>query len=68
MTHYPSIARTLAQSGSYDLVCHGHDHTRAITRVGKTLLLNPGEVMGRFGVRSYAIYDPESRNVEITEF
>jgi len=68
MTHYPDIARALAKSGNYDLVCHGHDHIRAKTWMDETLLLNPGEVMGRFGVRSYAVYDPASGDAEIIEF
>ncbi|MHB0856853.1 MAG: metallophosphoesterase [Anaerolineae bacterium] len=67
MTHYPVVARALASSGIYDLVCHGHNHRRNMERVGKTLLLNPGEVMGRFGVRSCAVYDTETGEGEIKE-
>jgi len=26
VNHYPEIARRLAASGAYDLVCYGHDH------------------------------------------
>ncbi|OGO05118.1 MAG: hypothetical protein A2Y73_08015 [Chloroflexi bacterium RBG_13_56_8] len=66
--HYPDVAQAMAQGGIYDLVCHGHDHTRKITRMGNTILLNPGEVMGRFGPRSYAVYDTESGEAEIIEF
>jgi hypothetical protein len=29
------------------------------------LLVNPGEVMGRFGVRSVAVYDTEAHQAEI---
>lgn len=68
LTHYPAVARALAQSGTYDLVCHGHDHVRGITRVGETMLLNPGEVMGRFGVRSYAVYDTQTGDGQLVEF
>jgi putative phosphoesterase len=57
VNHYPQIARAQALSGQYDLVCHGHDHTPNIERVGDALLVNPGEVMGRFGQSTYAIYD-----------
>jgi len=60
VTHYPELAQSLARSGLYDLVCYGHDHRRNVERVGDTLLVNPGEVMGRFGVSSYAVYDTES--------
>lgn len=67
MTHYPHLAQALADGQRYDLVCHGHDHRRARAWVGKTLLLNPGEVMGRFGVSSAAIYDTERGDAEIIE-
>lgn len=43
LNHYPKIARPLAESDRYDLVCYGHDHTAHEEWVGETLLLNPGE-------------------------
>lgn len=67
MTHYPNVARALAASGLYALACHGHNHRRSIARPGKTLLLNPGEVMGRFGVSSYALYDTVADEAQIVE-
>jgi putative phosphoesterase len=67
LTHYPHIGKALASSGLYDLVCYAHNHKRDATWMGKTLLLNPGEVMGRFGVRSLAIYDTERGEAEIVE-
>lgn len=67
LTHYPHLGRALAAGQQYDLVCYGHDHQRTISWTGRTLLLNPGEVMGRFGVRSYAIYDTDAGEAEILE-
>ena len=67
LTHYPHLAKALAAGQQYDLVCHGHNHERSAGWQGRTLLLNPGEVMGRFGVVSYAIYDTESGEAEIIE-
>lgn len=67
VSHYPQIAQALAAGGRYDLVCHGHDHERRATRVTNTLLLNPGEVMGRFGVCSFATYDTANGKAEIVE-
>lgn len=55
--HYPHIAQGLAASGRYDAVFFGHSHERHLSRAGNTLLLNPGEVMGRFGASTYALYD-----------
>ena len=57
VTHYPRIGKALARGGEYDLVCHGHSHKRIIKQVGDTLRVNPGEVMGRFGLSTYALYD-----------
>ncbi len=46
VNHYPEIARPLAASGAYDVVCYGHDHRYAVHRHADTWLLNPGPVMG----------------------
>ena len=65
--HYPEIARPLAASGDFDAVFFGHDHTARSERIGKALLLNPGEVMGRFGKSTFAVYDTENGSDEILE-
>jgi putative phosphoesterase len=58
--HYPEIARRIAQAGVFDLVLYGHDHKRHSEQVGHTLLANPGEVMGRWGAPTFALYDTET--------
>ncbi|MBN1310422.1 MAG: metallophosphoesterase [Anaerolineae bacterium] len=67
VNHYPEIARGLAASGSYDIVCYGHDHTLHEEKIGDTLLVNPGEIMGRFGHSTYVIIDTSNRAVEVFE-
>ena len=67
VTHYPQVGLALAKSGMYDLVCYGHSHEAAITREGASLAVNPGEVMGRFGISTYAVYDTETGEAEIRE-
>jgi putative phosphoesterase len=62
--HYPLIADGLARSGKYGLVCYGHDHTAHESRLGKCLLLNPGELMGLNGRSSLAIVDLPALTVE----
>ncbi len=57
VVHYPEIAEDVAASERYALVCYGHNHKASLKALNNTLLLNPGEVMGRFGVSSIAIYD-----------
>lgn len=68
LTHYPLLGVALAAGERYDLVCHGHNHQCAVSWVGRTLLVNPGEVMGRLGVHSVARYDTESGEAEIIEW
>ena len=65
VNHYPPIARDQALSGRYDLVCYGHDHEAHVEPVGDTLLVNPGEVMGRLGPSSYAVYDTDTGQAEL---
>ena len=67
MVHFPDLARALAASDRYDVVVYGHNHTRAAERVGRTWLINPGEVMGRLGSSTYAIYDTETDEVDLFE-
>jgi predicted phosphodiesterase len=67
VNHFPHIARPLALAGVYDAVFYGHDHTAGKELAGKTLLLNPGEVMGRFGTSTFASYDPGTGLAEIIE-
>jgi uncharacterized protein len=65
VNHFDYLARPLAKSGSYDVVCFGHNHEAEITRAGNCLLVNPGPIMGaKFSsgkwedvAATYAIYD-----------
>ena len=67
VNHYPDIARPLAASGHFDLVCYGHDHIAAHSLVGACHLLNPGELMGLNGRRTIAFFDTETRAVEFVD-
>jgi putative phosphoesterase len=67
VNHYPEIARGLAHSGLYDMVCYGHDHLKNIETIGECLLLNPGEVHGMKGISSIALLDTTTKEVEFIE-
>jgi putative phosphoesterase len=67
VVHYPPLAQDLAASGRHDLVCYGHNHQASIETVGETLLVNPGEVMGRFGHSTYAVYDTKTHSATLHE-
>ncbi|MFO7559741.1 MAG: metallophosphoesterase family protein [Desulfobacterales bacterium] len=56
-THYGEVAEGLAASGDSNLVCYGHSHTFAEKRKGNTLLLNPGEIMGKEGSPGFCLVD-----------
>jgi len=60
MIHYPEPALRIAQSGQFDLVCYGHDHTQYKDEVGRGLLVNPGELMGFFHEPTWGLYDTDS--------
>jgi putative phosphoesterase len=62
-THDPRLARDLAFSGGYDLVCYGHTHVPHEEWVGDCLLLNPGEVQGRLGRSTMAMVTLPQRSV-----
>lgn len=57
LQHYPEIATRLAESGAYGAVFSGHDHQRYVHQIGETLWANPGEIMGRFGVVSFGLWE-----------
>jgi putative phosphoesterase len=75
VNHFDNIARPLALSGEYDLVCYGHNHVFRVTRLGRTLAVNPGPIMGaKFPggewtdvAPTFAVYDTDSGQVEAFE-
>lgn len=67
LNHFPEIAVAMAMSGQFDVVCHGHTHVKREEQFGSTLLINPGELMGRKGACTYAVYDTQKRSVEFFE-
>ena len=68
LNHYPELARGLALSGAYDLVCYGHDHIFSVERVGDCLLLNPGDLLGKDAAPVFALlntFDFSVRRLEV---
>lgn len=62
-THEPGFAEGLAATGKYDLVCFGHTHTAVHKNTSGTILLNPGDVMGKEDDAGFCIVDTETRAV-----
>lgn len=67
MIHYPEPALRIAQSGQFDLVCYGHDHTRHHEIMGPTHFANPGEIMGKDHAPTWGLYDGETHTFEWVE-
>lgn len=67
--HEPRGVMDVAAAGTYDLIVYGHTHQRDLQTIGKTTVVNPGEVCGWLsGIGSLAIYEVESAVVEFHEF
>lgn len=65
LTHFDTIATLLAEGGAFDVVCYGHNHRFAVERRVRTLMINPGEVMGGLsGTASFVLLDTGSMETE----
>ena len=64
MAHDPSFALRVAAFASYDAVFFGHTHIAEQQMQGSTLLANPGDLQGRYGSPSYAIYDTKAHHLK----
>jgi len=68
MVHYPKMAYTLAKSQDFDYVFCGHTHKFEVQEIGKTLVVNPGEILGKEGLPTMVILDLSSKSWEKIEF
>ncbi len=59
------IAEALASSGKWDVILYGHTHEKDNRRIGKTLLVNPGETAGALNEPSVALLDLYSMEARI---
>ena len=66
--HEAGIVEELAGAGIFDAVVHGHSHRPSITMVGRTLVVNPGEVCGYLtGRGTVAVLETDRMEAEILE-
>ena len=63
--HFPEIARELAVLQKYDLVFFGHTHKPWEEKIGKTRLVNPGNLAGIFYKATFAVYDASIGGLEL---
>jgi putative phosphoesterase len=64
-THFPDNGRKLAESGKYNLVFYGHNHKPWEEVIGQTKLANPGTLAGLFARPTFALYDTETKKLEL---
>lgn len=76
IVHYPDIAKSMAESGKYDLVFYGHTHRPWEEKIlvppkpngeggGHCRLVNPGEVAGQRFKPTFALYDTSTDLLEL---
>jgi len=64
----PGDLEEIAGTGIFDLVVHGHTHRPSVARMGRTLLVNPGEACGYLtGLGTVAVLETDSMEAEILE-
>jgi putative phosphoesterase len=62
------LLKALVEAGCFDVVVHGHMHNAESYRMGKTLVVNPGEVCGYLtGKPTIALLDTDKREAKIIE-
>ncbi len=66
-THYPELARGLLVKGCFDVVCCGHNHRYLVESSDGSLLINPGELLGKDAQPTFSVLDSASRKVERVE-
>jgi putative phosphoesterase len=64
--HQPEEARELAESGKYQLVFYGHTHKPDMqTLTNNCQLVNPGTLGGIFQKATFAVFDTQTKNLEL---
>lgn len=65
--HKPEFALGLAATRKYDVVFYGHTHKKEEIKMGRTFLINPGEIYGGMGKATFAIFDTQKETVKFIE-
>jgi hypothetical protein len=63
--HEKSKAVRLVNAGKYLFVFYGHTHRPWPELIGKTYLINPGNLAGMFYPASFALFDTKTRKLEL---
>jgi putative phosphoesterase len=64
-SHFPDIAKKMAQSEKFDFVFYGHTHRPWDEKIGNCHMVNPGELAGQFYKPTFAVYDTSIGKLEL---
>ncbi len=64
-SHFPKIAQKLAKTQKYDIVFFGHLHYPSENKIGKTRLVNPGNLAGLYFKPSFVLFDAKNEKLEL---
>lgn len=64
LVHYPEEAQKLAQNGIYDVVCCGHTHRYKVEKIGNTIVINPGSMLGEHDDAGFVLYNTDTRTIQ----
>jgi len=68
MLHKEKLIDALAESQKYDVIIYGHTHRIDLRKIGKTLIINPGECGGWLtGKSTIALLDLKSLEAKIID-
>ena len=68
VNHYPDIVPVLKDSGHYDVVCYGHNHTRDLKQEGNLWIINPGAlVRNQEPGWGFVIFDTQANSAEFVQ-
>lgn len=65
ITHFPDVAKVLAETGKYQIVFYGHNHKPWMEKINDTYMINPGTLAGMFQRATFAVYDTETKKLEL---
>jgi uncharacterized protein len=75
VNHFDYLAKPMAKSDDYDVVCFGHNHELEISRERACLLINPGPIMGaKFSsgrwedvTPTFVLYDTQTDSATVSQ-
>jgi hypothetical protein len=65
-THFPDVAKKLAETEKYDYIFYGHTHKPWTEKAGNCVILNPGNVAGEIYPPTFATWNTDDDKFELS--